>query len=208
MGKEAKLLAITSLALFFFAGALAGILIDRKILAAPQSQVVQSQLPPVQPIPPKGKYKEDFIYKLKNDLALTPEQADKITNLLDQNENDFDKIREGIRDQFTSLDYKLFNKISGVLDENQKKKLLSSWMPSPRPDRPPPGAGMPLGAGNANGFPPPPLFGGPNVQLPGGRQPQGQFPPRGTQPQGGNQMPNRAVPPPRNQQGPPPGQLR
>jgi len=167
MEKSAKLLAISSLALFFIAGILAGIIIDRKVLAPAQPAGPVGQLrqgAPQQiahPGPRDGQFKQDFLFKLKNDLQLTSAQEKKVSTLLDENEKEFDKIREGIRDKFSSLDYKLFKKISAVLDEKQKQQLISSWIPSPQNQPgaaggpPPAGQPMPGGPRQMNGVPGP-----------------------------------------------------
>lgn len=173
MNNSTKLLAITSLALFFLAGIFAGIIVDRKVLS-PAGFDGRGGPPGMGDMPGGGQggpgqrgrgdaaagVRRDFINNLTNGLSLTDGQVAKVTAILDDNEKEFEKLRTQMRDGLAGLDYNLFNKISAELDEKQKKLLLSEWMspfhPSPgggqggRPGGPPPGQG-----GIAPGGPPP-----------------------------------------------------
>ncbi|MEW6201535.1 MAG: hypothetical protein AB1546_06145 [bacterium] len=164
MSKSAKLLAITSLALFLVSGILVGIIIEKKVLSPSAVEIQRNSTPslpqPVTPLTPPIEFKAIFTQQLTRDLSLSPEQADEIMNILAENEDEINNIRSELREKISKLDKKLFEEISKVLDEEQKKKLKTVWRqahPSGTlPTVPSPPAGLPpQGNFPPKAFPPP-----------------------------------------------------
>lgn len=194
MNNSTKLLAITSLALFFLAGVFAGIIVDRKVLF-PAGLEGRGDPPGMRDMPGGGqrgpgpqergdiaaRVRRDFLDKLTNGLSLTDDQVTKVTAILDENEKEFEKLRSHMREGLAGLDYNLFNRISAELNEKQKKLLLSEWMSPFHPS----GQGGPEGGqGGRPGGPPPGQ---------GGMEPSGPPPGRGGR-MGGEEIPPQVAP--------------
>ena len=138
-GKQISLILV--LALFFAAGTLAGIVLERKVLFPAYNQTVSPEPEPAAPAPgappPPQGHRKFFIEKLTVDLDLNEEQIETVQAILEEHEEAFVSLRTEIRENFAELDYTLFTKISDALDDKQKQLFLSEWS-SPFSVQPPP----------------------------------------------------------------------
>ena len=152
MDTKTKWLFATALALFFVTGVLGGIMLERKVLFPHYNQLIKEQdVPgeqqvreprpdqPPHPEPPPPAEQDpvkNFVFHISQELGLDEEQKQKVTEIMESHQEDFQKVREEILDTFNELNMDLSKKILTVLDDEQKERFMmryKDWVSKPPP---------------------------------------------------------------------------
>ena len=107
---------VVTVALFFVAGVLAGVFIERKL--------IDDRLPPPPPVDDRADKRMKLeVQRLSRELSLTPEQTEAVEKILDDHKEEFDTIRTEIHGRIKGMIDRVNAQIETVLDEKQTAKF-------------------------------------------------------------------------------------
>ena len=146
---KTRLMAVLVLLLAVFAGGLAGVALDRKVLLPHMFRGPGFGHEHGPGGPPRDR---EFRARIAKELGLSPEQQIRIDSIMDRRGRELRAVRGQVQPTLDSIITRTRRQVDSVLTPEQRKKAEEFRRKHPHPPGPPPGM---FGPGPPPGGPPP-----------------------------------------------------